>query len=272
MQRRILSEILCKAPVHDSAFGFIAGRSCIGAAQRHAVEAVVIAADLKDFFTSTPLGRVHAIFRSLGYPWAVARALTSLCSTSTPEAVFLRLPPAQRPDWFTRRLCATPHLAQGAPTSPALANLAAIGLDVRLSGLAAASGGRYTRYADDLAFSGDKSFARRSGRLLAAVERIAADEGYRLNPAKTRIMRAGASQRLTGIAVNAHVNLPRESFDALKATLHNCARHSASTQNHAGHADFRAHLSGRVGWVEQLNPARGAKLRAMFETIAWAET
>jgi hypothetical protein len=54
----------------------------------------------------------------------------------------------------------TPHLPQGAPTSPALANLAAFVLDARLSGLARAADATYTRYADDLAFSGDARVGR----------------------------------------------------------------------------------------------------------------
>jgi RNA-directed DNA polymerase len=78
IQRRILRAILDQVPVHDRAHGFVAGRSCLGAAQAHAGEALVATVDLKDFFLNTPLRRVHGLFRSLGYPWAVARFLTGL--------------------------------------------------------------------------------------------------------------------------------------------------------------------------------------------------
>jgi RNA-directed DNA polymerase len=269
MQRRILNEILDKVPQHECAFGFVAGRSCLDGAQRHAGEALVLTADLTDFFPSTPMGRVHAIFRSLGFPWAVARVLTNLCSTQTPASVFLRLPKEQRPDWSTQRMFQSPHLSQGAPTSPALANLAAFGLDNRLHGLAAAFGGRYTRYADDLACSGDEAFAARAKGLIEAIRSIASGEGYRLNEAKFRRMPQGTRQIVTGLVVNDHINVPRAAFDALKATLHNCARQGPASQNQTGAADFRAHLNGRVGWVEQVNPARGRKLRAMFDQISW---
>ena len=269
LQRRILREILDKLPPHDCAFGFVAGRSCLDAAQQHAGEANVIALDLKDFFAGTPLKRVHGIFRSFGYPWAVARNLTDLCSTATPEAVFMRLPRDKRHDWATRRLYQTRHLAQGAPTSPALANFAAWGLDARLQGLAARLGCHYTRYADDLAFSGDGELAGRPGRLSNAIEAIVADEGYRLNAGKTRVMRTGRRQRLTGVVVNEHVNVPRTAFDCLKAILHNCVTHGPVSQNRAGAADFRAHLDGRIAWVEQVNPPRGEKLRAIYDLIAW---
>ena len=71
-----------------------------------------------------------------------------------------------------------PHLPQGAPTSPALANLCAFRLDRRLSGLAEAAGARYTRYADDLAFSGDVPFGRMAERFSVQVAAIVAEEGF----------------------------------------------------------------------------------------------
>jgi RNA-directed DNA polymerase len=269
MQRRILDEMLADVPAHDAAHGFVRGRSALTGAQVHASEAMVVAADLADFFPSTPLRRVHGIFRCLGYPWAVARALTGLVSTSTPEAVFTRRPLSEGHSFAKRKLHAARHLPQGAPTSPALANLCAYGLDVRLAGLARASGAAYTRYADDLTFSGDAVFGGRAARVLAAVGRIAQEEGYRLNVGKTRVMPSHQRQTVTGIVVNAHNNTARDDFDALKALLHNCVRFGPETQNREAGADFSAHLDGRVHWVEQVNPQRGAKLRRLYEAIAW---
>lgn len=266
IQRQILCAILDAVPVHGCAHGFVAGRSCLSSARVHAGEAVVIAVDLKDFFLTTPLRRVHGLFRSLGYPWTVARLLTGLCSSATPPAVFLALPESRRPDWPTRKTYECPHLPQGAPTSPALANFAARQLDVRLLGLARSFDANYTRYADDLAFSGDESLMRRRDVFLAAV---AADEGYALNKRKTRIMRRSGCQRLTGLVVNDHLNVARVDYDALKATLHNCARNGPQAENRSGHPDFRAHLDGCIVWVENVNRARGERLRRMFEEIRW---
>ena len=269
IQRRLLKEILDFVPCHDRAYGFVAGRSCLGAAQVHAGEAMVIAADLTNFFPMTPLRRVHGIFRSLGYPWAVARVLTGLCSTATPSPLFLTLPVPQRHDLATRQMFAAPHLPQGAPTSPALANLAARSLDDRLHGLARSRDANYTRYADDLVFSGGSDFARGAARFVAAVKEIANDEGYRLNARKTRIMGRGIAQRITGLTVNDHVNLPRADYDSLKATLHNCRMNGPQAENRADRHDFRAHIAGRVAWAEAVNPARALKLRRMFEEIRW---
>lgn len=270
MQRRILHAILDRLPAHESAHGFVRGRSCVSGAQAHAAEACVVTADLRDFFPSTPVQRVHGLFRQLGYPGPVARLLTGLATAATPREIFQRVPFERRHDWQTIKLFETPHLPQGAATSPALANHVAYGLDVRLSGLAAAYGAMYTRYADDLAFSGDEQFAFGAERFISTVAMIAVDEGYPLNPSKVRVMPRSSRQRVTGVVVNTHVNIGRAEFDQLKAILHNCARSGPASQNRTRHRDFQAHLTGRVGWVEHVNPARGTKLREMLERVEWA--
>lgn len=74
-------------------------------------------------------------------------------------------------------------------------------------------------------------------------------------------------QRITGLVVNQHSNIDRRTYDQLKAILHNCLRHGLDSQNHRGHADFRAHLTGRVAFVEVVNPTRGERLREMLDRI-----
>ncbi len=239
-------------------------------AQRHAGEAVVVSLDLAHFFPTVPHFTVHRLFRRLGYPWLAARLLTGLCTTVTPASIFLALPEAARPDWQVRQLHAVPHLAQGAPTSPALANLAAARIDRRLAGLARRMEANYSRYADDLTFSGDAAFARRAPIFLHAAIAIIHDEGFRPNPAKTRIMPQAGRQIVTGIVVNQHCNFRRTEFDALKATLHDCVVNGLAAANRSNHPDFRRHLDGRVQWVEQINPRRAIKLRQLFEKIGLA--
>jgi hypothetical protein len=269
IQRRILHEILDFAPVHPCAHGFVRKRSALSAAQIHASEAVVAVFDLRDFFLRTETARVHSVFRSLGYPSAVAFLLTGLCLNRTPRWVFGMLPVEKRHDCETRRRYEALHLPQGAPASPALANLAARTLDLRLHGLARILGANYTRYADDLAFSGDRAFSAKLDALLHRVEAIAGDEGFALNARKTRVMRRGCSQRVLGIVVNEHINVPRAAYDELRAILHNCRRGGPELANRAGLPRFREHLEGRVAWIEAINPVRGAKLRRAFGEIAW---
>ena len=270
VQRQILHEILDRVPLHDCVHGFRTAHSCVSAAQHHAGENIVVAVDLKDFFLRVPLRRVHGLFRSLGYPWAVARLLTALCSTTTSDDILASLPPGNALEHETYTLFRQRHLPQGAPTSPALANMCSRELDCRLSGLSKRFGARYTRYGDDLAFSGDEALAQRVDSFVSLVGQICTDTGLHLNRRKTRIMRRGARQRLLGLVVNQHVNIPRDRYERLKATLHNCVRHGPESQNRDHHPNFRAHLDGQITWVENVNLRKGHRLRLTFQRIDWS--
>jgi hypothetical protein len=270
IQRKILADILDAVPAHPAAHGFSAGRSIVTNAAPHCGKATVLRFDLTDFFPSITSARVFRIFRTIGYPDDVARILTGLCTTSLPADVWEVRPNARiGADFIIRQRLITRHLPQGAPTSPALANLAAHRLDRRLSALARAAGAAYTRYADDLTFSGDGELARSRKSFAAYVAHIASEEGFSLNFRKTRIFRAGVRQHVTGVVVNVLPNISRHEFDRLKAILTNCVRHGADSQNRAGIADFRAHLIGRVAHIASINSARGEKLRRIFRQIAW---
>jgi RNA-directed DNA polymerase len=82
-------------------------------------------------------------------------------------------------------------------------------------------------------------------------------------------MRQGGRQYLAGIVCNQRMNVVRDDFDRLKAILTNCVRHGPDGQNREGHPEFRAHLLGRVGFVEMIHPAKGERLRRVFERIDW---
>lgn len=273
IQRRILRSILDAVPPHDAAHGFRAGRSIVTNAAPHAGRAVVLKLDLHDFFPSIGRPRVAALFRAIGYPEPIALTLAGLTTVATPSAAWTDpIAPRGGPDaWRLRRLYDAPHLPQGAPTSPALANLAAYRLDLRLSALAASVGATYTRYADDLTFSGDEPLAVTLPRFPAQVGAIALEEGFRVNGRKTRVLRQGTRQVVAGVVVNDRPNIARAEFDRLKAIVHACVRHGPADQNQAGVPDFRAHLLGRIAHVAMLHPARGAALRARFDRIAWPD-
>lgn len=158
-------------------------------------------------------------------------------------------------DHLLGRRLATPHLSQGAPTSPALANLVAFNLDRRLIGLAEATGARYSRYADDLTFSGRHRLWRTAPKLTRLVDEIVTEEGFRLNGAKTSRRAAGERQVVTSLVVNAHPNVRRTDYDTLKATIHDAVRSGGQAQNHGRHADFRAISAGASrGWSMSIPP------------------
>jgi hypothetical protein len=266
VQRRILDGILAAIPPHDAAYGFRAGRSVGQFAAVHAGRAAVLRMDLEAFFSSVFAARVAGLFRTAGYPPGVAATLAALCTHRTPADI---LASAGDRDPLTLARLRTPHLPQGAPSSGALANLAAYRLDVRLTAFATTLGARYTRYADDLVLSGDALLLRAAPSIVARVAAIAHEEGFALHHRKTRVMSAAARQRITGVVVNARPSVARRDLDRLRAILHNCVRTGPAAQNRAAHPDFRAHLAGRIAWVASLDAARGAKLRAVFDRIAW---
>ena len=269
IQRRILREILDPVPPHPAAHGFRKGHSCLSYVQPHVQRPIVARMDLRDFFQSISDRRITGVFRNLGFPYGVARALSGLCTHGVSGSLLRQQEP--RLEWERRKRLEAPHLPQGAPTSPALANLCAYRLDCRLAGLADKLGLSYTRYADDLAFSGDTSLTRGFERFHVLVARIALEESFELNTRKTRLMQQSGRQRLTGIVLNRHPNIQRTDYDRIKATLHNCVCSGPARQNRDGHPDFRARLIGLVAHVERLNPSRGLKLRALLEKIDWEE-
>lgn len=271
IQRWVLDEILAKIPPHDAAHGFCPGRSVRSYVAPHIGRNIVLKMDLRSFFPSISAAWVTALFLTAGYPEPVARLLSGLCTNTVPPEVWTD-PHCliQGPEiWRLRRLHRQPHLPQGAPTSPALGNLCAYRLDCRLQALATAVGASYTRYADDLAFSGDPTFARVVERFRIQVGAIALEEGFEVQHRKTRAMRQAVRQRVAGVVLNVRPNVPRPDYDRLKATLNNCVQRGPQSQNRDGHADFQAHLRGRIAHVMALNPERGGRLLALFEQIAW---
>lgn len=263
-QSRILQDILDQVPTHPAAHGFVSGRSPISNAQPHTGKRVVLKFDLENFYTSVKLSRVAAIFRSLGYCREAALWLARLTTSALPSNIPF-------PDGSLRPLLPylSRHLPQGASTSPALANLSAFSLDVRLSGLARSFDAEYTRYADDLTFSGSDQFLRSLRVFIPLVEQIIRSERFQVNQSKRRVLRNNQQQKVTGVVVNEHPNVPRKEFDLLKAILTNCIRQGPAGQNRENHTDFASHLRGRVAYVQQLNPNRGQRLLELYEQIRW---
>ncbi|WP_232627709.1 reverse transcriptase family protein [Methylobacterium sp. Leaf118] len=259
----VLDALLAHAPVHEAAQGFVPGRSILTNARAHVGRDVVVNLDLKDFFPTLDYRRVKGKFRGLGYAEPVATVLALLCTEPDVDAVEIdgqRLYAARGP----RRL------PQGAPTSPALTNLICTRLDQRLSGLGRSLGFTYTRYADDLTFSASGEAAGRVGPLLKYVGEIVASEGFTVHPDKTRVMRRGRHQEVTGLTVNEQVAVPRETLRRFRALLHALERHGPTGRRWGRSADAgvpRAAL-GFARFVAMITPEAGAPLVAQARRLA----
>jgi hypothetical protein len=163
-------------------------------------------------------------------------------------------------------------LPQGAPTSPALTNALCMRLDRRLSGLARTLGMRYTRYADDLTFSwrppegSDKAnYHAPVGALLREAREVVTTEGFRLKDDKTRVLRAGDRQKITGLVINgekgaAPARVPREVLRRLRAALHNREKGLPGKEG-----ETLEQLQGMAAFVYMTDPEKG---KALLQRIA----
>jgi retron-type reverse transcriptase len=258
-QQWVLANIVGKLTIEPEANGFVLERSIVTNAKPHVGRRVVVNLDLKDFFPSVTFRRSKGLFAALGYSESVATLLALLCTEpprvlATLDGVKLHVAVGDR------------RLPQGACTSPGITNAVCRALDRRLAGLAKSLGCTYTRYADDLTFSADED--RKLGTLLRGVRAIVVDEGFEEHPQKTRIMRRGRRQEVTGVVVNDRLTVARDEVRVLRAILHNAAKSGdLQAQNRAGHPRFADYLRGRVAFVKMVDPSRGAKLQAALDRV-----
>jgi RNA-directed DNA polymerase len=263
-QQWILRNILDRLPVEEPAQGFISGRSILTNARQHAGRAVVVNMDLEAFFPSIAFPRVRSVFARLGYSPAVATIL-ALLTTECPRRQV-------QYDGKTYHVATGPRgLPQGACTSPALSNQVARRLDKRLSGLAKKLGLTYTRYADDLTFSGDMTLNERVGYLMARVRHLAEAEGFAVNGKKSRVLRRNSAQAVTGLIVNDRPGVPRAEVRRVRAILHRARTEGLDAQNREDRPNFRAWLRGMIAFIQMVRPEIGGRLKSELEAMLQQE-
>ena len=180
IQRWILDEILYKLEPSEYSKAFRKGMSIKDNAKFHRKQKKVLTIDIENYFGTIKFDEVFKFFRELGYSKQVSILLSKLCIHDE-------------------------GLPQGAPTSPMLATLITKNLDKRISAFANEEKFRYTRYADDLTFSGDFD----EGYIINFVEKIINSEGFKVNSSKTRVRRQNQRQEVTGIVVNEKMQASR---------------------------------------------------------------
>jgi len=274
MQRWLLEHVLVKVEAHDAAHGFRAGRSIVTNARGHVGARVVVNLDLEDFFPTVTLPRIRGVFRSLGYGELAATVFALIASE--PDTTRVEL------DGAAYHVAEGPRrLPQGAPTSPAITNLLCRRLDRRLQLAARKLGFSYTRYADDLTFSepsepdsaGGAAHQDRVGQLLAQVRFIVAAEGFVVHEGKTRVLRRGRQQEVTGVVVNDRLGVDRATLRRFRAFLHALEKDGpAGKQWGEGHDVFASAL-GFANYVTMVDAEKGraltAKVRAIAATHGW---
>jgi len=228
LQHKIKNHVLDQTAWLGCVHGGIRGRSVLTNARPHVGKPLVLTLDVRDCFPSVGCARVSRIFRSLGFEGQAVVILT------------------QATTWKNQ-------LPQGAPTSTSIANLALLGVDRRLLGLAREHGFSYTRHIDDLSLSGPPWLEN----FLPVILRILVSEGFHAKTEKTAAMPASGRQIVTKLVVNERVNLSREHRTAIKRELVTLSRHG-------GDGDA-ASAYGKLAYIFFVNPDVGGRLRTKLE-------
>jgi len=160
---------------NEHVFGFVPGKSHIDAAAKHLSAEWVYSVDIENFFPSIPIDRVREAFRSTGYQTEESvKILSTLC-------------------------CLNQHLVQGSPTSPVLSNIVLQNVDQQLASIAAEGNFVFTRYADDIVFSGGGEVPREA---LTQIKSVVTDDGWTLSARKERLTESPNRLKVHGLLVH----------------------------------------------------------------------
>jgi RNA-directed DNA polymerase len=252
VQRKVLRAFLNRVEYPPWVAAYVPGRTTVDAARIHAGRPVLIVVDLENFFPSTKRAWVRDAFAA---EFAISRPTAEMLAT----LVTAPWVPGKNAQFV---------VPQGAPTSGAAANIVAMHrLDPLILEVCEDFGMDYTRYADDLAFSRTQPLSRdHASAFIYAIVRAIRRSGYRVNYEKIRVQRQGQQQRLLGLTINDHPNLPKRVYRGMRALVHQCA-----TQGYEETAKLRGfecggaleiHLQGMFAYAEPLAPQRVRALRA----------
>lgn len=231
IQKQILHKILMQFPVSSCASAYKKGCSLKENAAPHTGKPIVLKMDIWDFFGNITFISVyqHAFPGEL-FPPSVRTLLTHLC-------------------------CYRDFLPQGAPTSPYISNLVLAPFDRYMENWCKGRNITYTRYCDDLTFSGNFE----PEMLIRKVSSFLLRMGFEVNPEKTKVCRRGQQQIITGIVVNEKAQVPKAYRRSLRQEIYYIEKFGLSEHLAHIHSDltperYLERLKGRIRYVLQINP------------------
>jgi hypothetical protein len=236
LQRKLLDRAFSKMDLPEAVHGFRRGHNLVTNATPHAGKEIVVNADIRDFFPNTSRNAVFLV--SLG----LAGGMIS----------------AQAAGFVADICCQDGVLPTGSPSSPVIANLVLSRVDKSLQSACDAKGVSYTRYADDLTFSGGFEAVR----MLGFATRLLEQEGYNIHPRKVNIFRRGRRQMVTGLAVNERPTLPRAIRRGIRAVVH-----AAANGRHVNWKGVEASPQVVHGLIAHLAMTRPEEARSHRKTL-----
>ncbi len=229
IQKWILVNILDKIKVHPTSKAYLKGHSIKDNAKFHKNQNKVLNLDIKNFFGTITEKKVYNLFKGFGYNKQVSTLLTQLC-------------------------CIDGVLPQGAPTSPMISNLVFKVLDYRVFGFCKKNTIRYSRYADDMTFSGENL----PDGIISFIRKILLENDFDLNDKKTKIRLRHQRQEVTGIVVNEKLQAKREYRRLIRQQIYYIKRFGIREQAKKNGFDsekkFLRNLLGKTNFVIFINP------------------
>ena len=244
IQRRIADVLLIHMPVSRYAKAYRFGSSTLRNAKHHVGKQVVLKLDILHFFDSIRYSTVKdKVFPEEIYAEPLRILLTMLCYHKD-------------------------ALPQGAPSSPTITNIILYEFDELIGQWCRERRITYTRYCDDMTFSGDFDPAE----VVRFVRLELRKMGFLLNEQKTRIQRPGQQQTVTGIVVNEKLSIPADYRRKLRQELYYCKKfgiqeHLQKTGLEIPDDIYRMQLLGKVNYVLQVHP----DARDMLEARKWLQ-
>jgi len=229
VQRR-LNGLLQRVELPECMHGCRPGHSIVHNALPHVGKPMVVKIDVKDFFASVRPDHVYRAFVGLGCSPDVSHVLTRLTTHKF-------------------------ELPQGAPTSPALANLVFAPIALRFQRLAEAHRADYTDYVDDNAFSGPRYLPR----LLPLICKILGQSGFRVKTEKSRGLDRSGEQVVTGVKVNVRLDVPEAYVNETEALIGQYNAQGGGEGSVQG-----PQILGRINFIRSLNPALAHQLARQF--------
>ncbi|PVZ78179.1 RNA-directed DNA polymerase [Serratia sp. S1B] len=241
-QKWIYNNILKKVQTHPCAYAYKENISIIHNASIHLNADFVLKLDLSDFFHSIPKSWVVNFFSELGYANNVSVALASLC-------------------------CVNDSLPQGGVTSPALSNILVSSLDERLNRLAHTFDLSYSRYADDMVFSGKRIPAT----IIKYVTGIIESFGFAINDEKTKLLIKERQKIITGIdTTGPKLTLPRNRRREIKKAMFFINKHGlvAHMNNEKiRNPNYLLSLEGKIRFWLQIDPENNEAKKFLGDII-----
>ncbi|KMK75265.1 reverse transcriptase family protein [Alkalihalobacillus pseudalcaliphilus] len=243
IQRWILDNILSNVSISVHANGFINERSIVTNAIQHIGKKCVINLDIKDFFPSITYIQVYNLFNRLGYSRHLSMVFTGLCTLDN-------------------------KLPQGAPTSPYLSNIICKNLDDRLSLLASHINASYSRYADDITFSGDRGITS----YIKLIKKVVQEERFLINEKKVRVQFQYHRQMVTGLIVNEKLSIPKKTRNYLRQEIYYCQKYGVKdhmSKKGLYKTNYQGHLTGLAQFIKMVDSKLGEEYLKSLDKIDW---